>query len=90
MGILAIVVAPLICGPIAWIMGNNDMREIQAGRMDPEGESQTNIGRILGIVGTILGILGLLAVCLYFLFVFIIFAGIFGAAAGAGGGGGHR
>ena len=84
-GILGLVLAPLIFGPIAWIMGNNDMKEIQAGRMDPEGESTTNIGRILGMVSTILGIIGILIGCVFFvLWLMAVFA-LFGAAAGASG-----
>lgn len=41
-----------IFSPIAWIMGNADMAEIRAGRMDPEGEGLTQAGRICGIIGT--------------------------------------
>lgn len=48
-----------IFGPIAWVMGNNDMRAIREGRMDPEGEGLTNAGRICGIIGTVMLILGL-------------------------------
>jgi hypothetical protein len=55
LGILAIVgVAPIILGPIAWIMGNNDLEEMRVGRMDPEGEGATNGGRICGMIATIL------------------------------------
>jgi predicted Zn finger-like uncharacterized protein len=84
-GILGLLVAPLIFGPIAWIMGNNDIKEIQAGRMDPEGESQTNIGRILGMISTILGIVGILVACVFFVIWLIVVIGMFGAAAGASG-----
>jgi hypothetical protein len=45
-------------GPVAWIMGNADLKEIRAGRMDPDGESLTNTGKVLGIIGTILFVLG--------------------------------
>jgi hypothetical protein len=58
-GILSLIIFPIIFGPIAWIMGNNDLREMHAGRMDPEGEGNTNAGRICGIIGTVLGIIGL-------------------------------
>ncbi len=54
LGILSLAVAGIILGPIAWIMGNNDMKEIRAGRMDPEGESNTNTGRICGMIATLL------------------------------------
>jgi hypothetical protein len=60
-GILGLVVCNVFA-PIAWIMGNGDLKEIRAGRMDPEGESLTNVGRILGIVGTILTVLSLCGV----------------------------
>jgi hypothetical protein len=64
LGILSLVVCGPILGPIAWIMGNQDMAEIRAGRMDPEGESSTNAGRICGIIGTLLSIVGLVFFCL--------------------------
>ncbi len=53
LGILGIVTCTVI-GPIAWVMANRDLEEIDTGRMDPEGRDMTNIGRILGIVGTCL------------------------------------
>lgn len=59
-GIIGLV-ACVIFAPVAWIMGNADMKEIRAGTMDPEGESLTNIGRILGIIGTVLFLLGMCA-----------------------------
>ena len=37
-------------------MGSNDLKEIRAGRMDPEGEGTTNGGRICGIIGTFLNL----------------------------------
>jgi hypothetical protein len=45
-------------GIAAWIMGNNDMQQIEAGMMDPTGKSITNAGKICGIIGTILVIVG--------------------------------
>jgi hypothetical protein len=53
LGILSLVV----CGPLgiaAWIMGNGDLKEIDAGTMDPSGRSTTNAGRICGIIAVIL------------------------------------
>src|SRR5262249_3006934 len=66
MGILSLVVAGPILGPIAWIMGNSDLKEIRAGRMDPEGESQTNAGRICGMIATILSISGIVLCCVVY------------------------
>jgi predicted Zn finger-like uncharacterized protein len=79
-GILGLVVCGIFA-PIAWIMGNTDMKEIRAGRMDPEGESTTNIGRILGMIGTALLILGFICG--------IAYCGIVGMV-GLGGAAGNR
>ncbi len=52
-GILGLV----ICAPFgvaAWIMGNGDLKQIDAGTMDPSGRSLTNAGRICGMIATIL------------------------------------
>lgn len=62
LGILSLSGMSLLTGIPAWIMGNNDLQQIRAGVMDPEGESNTNIGRILGMVGTLLALVGLLPV----------------------------
>jgi hypothetical protein len=59
-GILGIV----LCGPlgvVAWVMGNGDLKSMDAGTMDPSGRSTTNAGKICGIIGTILWGLGTLA-----------------------------
>ncbi|MBI5819780.1 MAG: DUF4190 domain-containing protein [Verrucomicrobia bacterium] len=57
-GILSLVFcAPL--GIVAWIMGNGDLKQMDAGTMDPSGRSNTNAGRICGIIGTVLLILGI-------------------------------
>jgi hypothetical protein len=59
LGILGIV----LCGPLgiaAWVMGNNDLKEMDAGLMDPSGRSNTNAGRICGIIATVLLILSVL------------------------------
>lgn len=65
LGILSLFMCGPILGPIAWVMGNQDLSEIKAGRMDPEGESSTNAGKICGMVATLLSILGLLIGCLW-------------------------
>ena len=68
LGILGIV----ICGPlgvVAWILGNSDLKEIDAGAMDPEGRSLTQAGKICGIIASILLIVSILAVGLVFLFM---------------------
>jgi hypothetical protein len=70
LGILSLVTGlAIILGPIAWSMGHTDMREIRAGRMDPEGEGSTNAGRICGMIGTILGIVGIVFCFLYMILI---------------------
>jgi predicted Zn finger-like uncharacterized protein len=77
LGILSLVVcSPL--GPVAWIMGNNDLAAMRAGRMDPAGQGTTQAGQICGIIGTIFLILGCALTCLWF-----VGAGLM-AGAGAG------
>lgn len=76
LGILSLVIcAPL--GIFAWIMGNSDIKEMDAGRMDPSGRSTTNAGRICGMIGTIL-----LAISVV-VFVALAAFGVLGAMAGA-------
>jgi hypothetical protein len=62
LGILSWVACPLLLGILAWVMGNGDLREMDAGRMDPSGRGLTDAGRILGMINVILGIV---AVVLY-------------------------
>ena len=47
-------------GIVAWVMGNTDLKAMDAGTMDPEGRGITQAGKIIGMIATILGILGLL------------------------------
>ncbi|MHC4154931.1 MAG: DUF4190 domain-containing protein [Planctomycetota bacterium] len=58
LGILGIVVC-VICGIIAWVMGKNDLREIDAGLMDPAGRGLTQAGKICGMISVILALVGL-------------------------------
>lgn len=56
------------CGPIAWILGSNDLKAMRSGRMDPSGERLTRGGMIVGIIGTVL-VVGWLAVSFGFQFI---------------------
>jgi predicted Zn finger-like uncharacterized protein len=77
LGIGAFVVfGPL--GIVAWILGNTDIKEIDAGRMDPEGRGMTQIGRILGMIATILMVVSIVLGCL--IFVAILAFGGFAAS----------
>ena len=58
-GILGLVVcAPF--GIVAWVMGNADLKAMDAGIMDPEGRGTTQAGKILGIVATLVTVLGII------------------------------
>jgi predicted nucleic acid-binding Zn ribbon protein len=78
LGILSLVMAQIILGPIAWVMGTEDLKKIRAGKMDPDGESNTNTGRICGMIGTILGAVGLAVVVVFFCFWMSLFTAIVG------------
>ncbi len=58
-GILGIICC-IIFGILAWVMGSADLKEMEAGRMDPSGEGMTKAGKILGMVSCALAVLGLL------------------------------
>ena len=77
LGILGLLLC-FIFGIAAWVMANNDLREIDAGQMDPKGRDLTQAGKICGIVGIVLQGLGILAQLL------IIIVGLGGAAMSAG------
>ncbi len=66
-----------IFGLLAWLFGNEDLKKMDVGMMDPSGREMTNTGRILGIVSVCLNALGILAGIVYAVFVM----GIMGAAA---------
>jgi hypothetical protein len=54
----------LCCGIfaiLAAIMGSQDLKEMQAGRMDRSGEGLTRVGMILGFVGIGLWVIGIIA-----------------------------
>ena len=68
LGIASFFVCGLI-GLAPWIMGNNDLNEIRAGRMDREGEGLTNAGRICGIIAFFLTIAALIFYAVLVLFI---------------------
>ena len=65
-GILGLVVCQLF-GVAAWVMGNNDLKEMDRGYTDPTGRELTKTGRILGMVATGLMITSLILVCCFVL-----------------------
>jgi hypothetical protein len=70
LGILAFFTVPVVLGPIAWVLGNQDLRRMQSGLMDREGQGMTEAGRICGMIATLLSAAALTIVFLYFLSLF--------------------
>ncbi len=59
-GIIGLVFCALF-SILAWVLGNQDLRKIDKGFMDPQGRETTNIGMILGIIGVCIWALGVFA-----------------------------
>lgn len=57
LGILSLIICGFLGIP-AWIMGANDLKEMDAGQMDASGRSLTNAGRICGMIACVLLIVG--------------------------------
>lgn len=73
-GILALVVCGIVFGLIAWVMGKSDLEQMKAGTMDRQGESLTQVGKILGIVGLVKDLIAILLFILIFIGSFALSA----------------
>lgn len=67
--ILGLSIAGLVCGcgllgAIAWIMATQDLREMKAGVMDPEGQGMTQAGLVVGIISTVIMLLSIAGIIL--------------------------
>ena len=58
LGILGIVCC-MPCGIVAWVLGNQDLKDMAAGTMDPTGLGMTKAGKILGIISVVLFVIGI-------------------------------
>ena len=76
LGILSLVGCGIFTGIPAWIMGSGDLKEIDAGAMDPAGRGMTQAGKILGMIAVIITILGVVV------FVALMALGLLAGAAG--------
>lgn len=85
LGILGVLLCQIL-GIIAWVMGKNDLRAMDAGQMDPEGRGLTQAGKILGIVATILLCVGLVISIIWVIFAVVLVGAAAAGAAGSGGG----
>ena len=70
-GILAFAVC-FIFGICAWVMGNTDLRAMDAGQMDPEGRGMTQAGKVVGMIAAIIN----LAVFAILFFILVVGAGV--------------
>ncbi len=59
LGILGLVICNILA-PFAWVIGNNEVNAIDAGRRNPSNRGMAQAGKILGIIGTVLLIIGVL------------------------------
>ena len=73
LGILGLVCCGIFTAIPAWVMGSSDLKEMEAGNMDPAGKGATNAGKICGMIGCIITIVGGVA------WVGLMFIGMLGA-----------
>jgi predicted Zn finger-like uncharacterized protein len=85
LGILSFFLIPYVLGPMAWVMGNSDLAEMDAGRMDPSGRKATETGRLCGKISIIIH-----ASLMGFFLVFWLGWCCLSGRGSAGGGGGRR
>jgi hypothetical protein len=74
LGILSLFMCGLFTGIPAWVMANSDLREMDAGTMDPSGRGATQAGKICGIISVVLAALLMLLVIAMFVLGFGFFA----------------
>jgi hypothetical protein len=53
MGVLSVIVGPPLVSVVTWVMAHKDLKQMDAGQMDPAGRSKTRTGRLLAIISTI-------------------------------------
>lgn len=59
-GCAPVVLGGLVMSLLAWVFGNTDMAEMEAGLVDELGRGTVQAGRVLGIIGTLAAFLVLL------------------------------
>ncbi|HTE18276.1 MAG TPA: zinc ribbon domain-containing protein [Armatimonadota bacterium] len=80
---IGLAVVDLFCCPLAsiasWVMANGDIKEMDAGRMDPSGRQQAKTAMAISIGGLVLGLL-----CMGGGLLVTLMGGFAGAGAGMG------
>ena len=54
LGIASLAFLCLPLGVLVWIMADNDLKQMDAGTMIPQGRGKTMIGRFCGMIATLL------------------------------------
>jgi len=54
LGILGIITCCNVLSPVAWVLGNSELRAIARGASSPQGEGVARAGMILGIIGSVM------------------------------------
>lgn len=89
LGILGIIincgVIGVTLGIIAWVMGNNDLRDMDRGAMDPSGRGMTQAGKICAIIAVCVGAVYGVVIVLWLLGGLAILGAAAAAGSGAGG-----
>ena len=67
LGIISWAVFCPIFGICAWVMGNSDLREMRAGRMDGSGMGLTQAGQVVGMIHALILIFGIMLSMFVFL-----------------------
>jgi hypothetical protein len=66
LGILSLFMCGIITGIPAWAMANSDLRDMDAGTMDPSGRGATQAGKVCGIISVVFAALVALLVIAMF------------------------
>lgn len=76
LGILSVVFNVAgVPGLLAWVLGSADLKQMNAGSMDPEGRGMTQAGMIIGMIMTILVMVVFVLTVGFIVFIFVLFAG---------------
>jgi hypothetical protein len=69
LGIFGLKLTCGILGVVAFFMGRHDLREMDAGRMDPSGRGMTLVGYVFGIISMVVLAIGLVFFAVWLAFV---------------------
>jgi len=64
LGIVSILCCQL-AGPVAWFLGDKELKAIRAGISPASGEGTAKAGMIMGIIATVLFVLGIIVVVFF-------------------------